>query len=171
MNVSTPRRSSFRIRLLLVLAATSMGAAATAPQTARAADADSGQTVACMLPGQIHTVAGHPTMGARRPIQTSPADCRQRGGEYTVEEHASQPTPAPHVASVDNGKSINCLLPQQVRQLGEKARYTTARRPIRTTRSDCATRGGDAITSAQARKAARSYKASQSKAAAPKKQP
>ncbi len=38
---------------------------------------------------------------------------------------------------------VDCLLPAQVRQLGKKARFLTARRPIKTTAEDCAIRGGE----------------------------
>jgi hypothetical protein len=141
MNVITTRSASFRNHLLPMLAATAL---MFAPHIAQAADSDSGQTVECMLPGQIHTVGGHATMGPRRPIQTTPADCRQRGGEYTVNEQASQ-APAAPVISADDGRIVACLLPRQVRQLGEKARYTTSRHTIHTTRSDCQTRGGDVV--------------------------
>jgi hypothetical protein len=176
MNAMSKPRSTFRTRMFpLVTGLTIVVAALAAPCIARAATGDSAsaQTVECMLPGQIHNIGGHATMGPRRPVQATPEDCRQQGGEYTVDDHATQPAIVPHVATatVDDGKILNCLLPQQVRQLGEKARYTTARRPIRTTRSDCATKGGDVITSVQARKAAREYRAAVAKQAAQKKSP
>jgi hypothetical protein len=38
---------------------------------------------------------------------------------------------------------VDCLLPGQVRQLGTNSRYLTARRPIKTTASECAIRGGE----------------------------
>jgi len=38
---------------------------------------------------------------------------------------------------------VDCLLPGQVRQLGREARFLTARRPIKTTESDCEIRGGE----------------------------
>jgi hypothetical protein len=38
---------------------------------------------------------------------------------------------------------INCLLPGQVRQLGTHMTYVTERRPVRTTKEDCAIRGGE----------------------------
>ncbi len=144
MNVPTLRRSSFPVRLVLVIATLSMAAAITLPQVARAADADLGQTVECMLPGQIHRIAGQTTMGARQPVQTTPADCRERGGEYTVDEHASQPMAVPHVPVVgsDDSRIVRCQLPRQTRQLGEKARYATARRTVRITESDCVARSG-----------------------------
>ena len=143
MNVSTPQHSSFRMRLVLAVVATAMAALGLA-HGAHAADTDSGQTVECMLPGQIHSVGGHATMGPRHPEQTTAEDCRARGGEYTVSEQASKPqpvAPAP-VAVADDNKLVRCLLPQQERQLGQKARYTIAQRTIRATRYDCRQRGG-----------------------------
>jgi hypothetical protein len=174
MNAMSKPRRLFRTRALI--AGMLMAAIAlAAPHVAQAAtaDADSGQTVECMLPGQIHTIAGHATMGARQPVQTTPEDCRQRGGEYTVDEHASEPVSVPHVpvAAAADTTILNCLLPKQVRQLGEKVHYTTARRPIKTTRADCGTRGGDVISSAQARKAARDYRAAVAKQGTAKQQP
>src|SRR5690606_33326574 len=38
---------------------------------------------------------------------------------------------------------VDCLLPPQVRQLGRHASFLSARRPIKTTASDCAIRGGE----------------------------
>ena len=176
MNATSQPRPSFRTRMLpLLIGAAFAAAVLVTPHIAQAADTsgDSGQTVECMLTGQIHTIDGHATMGARRPVRTTPEDCRQQGGEYTVDEHASQPSPVPHtpIAAADDGTILNCLLPKQVRQLGEKARYTTTRRPIRTTRTDCGTRGGDVISSAQARKASRDYKAAVARQSAAKPQP
>lgn len=40
---------------------------------------------------------------------------------------------------------IDCLLPGQVRKLGQNAMYLTARRPIKTTASECAIRGGEYV--------------------------
>jgi len=40
---------------------------------------------------------------------------------------------------------IDCLLPGQVRQLGRSAMYLTARRPIKTTASECEIRGGEYV--------------------------
>ncbi len=56
--------------------------------------------------------------------------------------------PAVQEASDDTEKAddlmvVDCLLPGQVRQLGASARFLTARRPIKTTASDCAIRGGE----------------------------
>jgi len=40
---------------------------------------------------------------------------------------------------------VDCLLPGQVRKLGAKAMYLTARRPIQTTAGDCEMRGGEYV--------------------------
>lgn len=139
MNASSKPQSSSRNRTLPILASLVLAACAIAtPHAALAAsgNAESGSTVECMLPGQIHNIAGHATMGARRPVQTTPEDCRQRGGEYTVDEHASQPA-TPSVAASTDTTVIRCLLPKQTRQLGSKARYSTKSRIIHTTASDC----------------------------------
>lgn len=38
---------------------------------------------------------------------------------------------------------VDCLLPGQIRQIGQKARYLSARRPIKASASECAIRGGE----------------------------
>mgnify|MGYP001552882977 CR=1 FL=1 len=165
------------IRFAVLVAAIGMvvGSGLTPPpahaQTLR--NAEDLLVVDCLLPGQIHSVNGQATLGARRSIQTTPSDCRERGGEYTVDEHASQPMHVPHVpvAPSDDDRIVHCLLPRQLRRLGEKARYVTARRPIRTTRADCAVRDGDVISAVQARRAERDYLAATRPRPAPKKQP
>ena len=53
---------------------------------------------------------------------------------------------APEQATGKNGDEfmvVDCLLPGQVRQLGKKARFLAARRPVKTSASDCAIRGGE----------------------------
>ncbi len=40
---------------------------------------------------------------------------------------------------------VDCLLPGQLRKLGQSARYLTARRPIKTSASDCEIRGGEYV--------------------------
>ncbi len=40
---------------------------------------------------------------------------------------------------------VNCLLPPQVRQLGESMNYLSPRRPVRTPARDCARRGGEYV--------------------------
>lgn len=62
---------------------------------------------------------------------------------------ASQPT-APTPEFADNRDSsrltvTDCLLPGQVRQLGNRRSYLTPRRPIKTTISDCEIRGGEYV--------------------------
>lgn len=150
MNVTTTRHASFRSLILSAIAATAM---LFVPHIAQAAssDADSGQTVECMLPGQIHSMGGHATMGPRRPVQATPADCRQRGGEYVVPQ-ASAPMPSMPAIAADSDDRVRCLLPKQLRQLGEKKQYRTSRRTIYTTRSNCQTRGGSVIAASHAKK-------------------
>ncbi len=59
------------------------------------------------------------------------------------------PTSAPQAkAKVRNAEDlmvVDCLLPGQVRKLGAMASFMTARRPIRTTQSDCEIRGGEYV--------------------------
>ncbi len=52
----------------------------------------------------------------------------------------AQPAPAPHL---DEFAIVDCLLPGKVRHLGAQQVYVTRRRPVRTTVSDCAIRGGE----------------------------
>jgi len=53
---------------------------------------------------------------------------------------APEPTPA---AEGGEFMVVDCLLPGQLRQLGQKARFLTARRAVKTTEADCAIRGGE----------------------------
>lgn len=48
-------------------------------------------------------------------------------------------------ANADDLLVVDCLLPGQVRQLGRFRSYVTARRPIKTSASDCAIRGGEYV--------------------------
>jgi len=135
-------RASIRHRPLgLVLAG--LVAASFIPGMCHAAE-----NVECKLPGEVHSVGGHSMMSAGRIVQTTPDDCRQRGGEYTVQEQPPLPPPATtSVATMaDGGTMVSCLLPAQTRQLGEKAQYRTTRHSVRTTRSDCQARGGTVYT-------------------------
>lgn len=172
MKTHNPLHRSVYPRMLLAVV-TAIAFGSFVPHAVQAApyDGNQEQTVECMLPGQIHSMNGQATLGARRSVQTTPSDCRQRGGEYTVNEHASQPMQVPHVpvASVMDNRIVHCLLPKQLRQLGEKVRYVAARRPISTTRADCTTRDGDVISSVQARRAQRVYLAATRPHPAPKK--
>lgn len=59
------------------------------------------------------------------------------------------------LARVDPGDSddftvVDCLLPGQVRQLGTRTTYVTARRPIKTTAEDCTIRGGEYVAADRA---------------------
>jgi len=59
------------------------------------------------------------------------------------------PTGAPQAkAKVRNAEDlmvVDCLLPGQVRKLGAVSSFMTARRPVRTTQSDCEIRGGEYV--------------------------
>ncbi|MEO5595952.1 MAG: hypothetical protein ABIQ97_02265 [Lysobacteraceae bacterium] len=144
MKISIPDSLLSALFTLLVIFCTGVAASSSANEAGTYADSQS--TVECMVPGEIRSIAGHSTMGPRRPVQTSAADCRQRGGEYRVEPVAP-PLPAPAIAAVDPNasKPVSCLLPRHVHQLGEKVRYKTARRSIRTTTSNCLAKGGTVI--------------------------
>src|SRR5512142_1510373 len=45
---------------------------------------------------------------------------------------------------------VDCLLPGQVRKLGANSMFMSARRPVRTTQSDCEIRGGEYVASDRA---------------------
>ena len=65
-------------------------------------------------------------------------------------------TPASRVAASVQTRNpedlliVDCLLPGQVRKLGRSTNYMSARRPIRTTQSDCEIRGGEFVSSDRA---------------------
>lgn len=61
--------------------------------------------------------------------------------------HAAQPSGA---ASADDLLVVDCLLPGQIRQLGNNVRYVTARRPIKTSAHECRMRGGEYVAYDQA---------------------
>jgi hypothetical protein len=61
---------------------------------------------------------------------------------------ASLPVQTTH-AAVRNAEDlliVDCLLPGQIRSLGRQATFLSARRPIRTTQSDCEIRGGEYVS-------------------------
>jgi uncharacterized caspase-like protein len=61
---------------------------------------------------------------------------------------AGFPASAPR-AAVRNAEDlliVDCLLPGQIRSLGRQATFMSARRPIRTTQSDCQIRGGEYVS-------------------------
>lgn len=133
---SSSKRNRIRILVASLLIPTLACVATWLPPAAHAA----GSTVECMLPGAIHNVGGHPSMGPRHAVQTTPEDCQHRGGEYTV---STEPVASsmPQTAGED-ATPVRCQLPRQTRQLGSKARYTTKSRIIRTTASDCQSKQG-----------------------------
>ena len=60
----------------------------------------------------------------------------------------SQPVIDQKVASAENGDGlmiVDCLLPAQVRKLGQLGVFATARRPIKSTASECEIRGGEYV--------------------------
>jgi hypothetical protein len=141
MNSFSPSADVIRALSFSLLLTTLALAATTASPDARAADTGSTGTVECMLPGEIHSVGGHPSMGARRQVQTTADDCKQRGGEYTVETQSATPALSSPVATTDN-PTVRCQLPRQTRQLGSSAHYSTRSRIVHTTASDCQTKKG-----------------------------
>jgi hypothetical protein len=61
---------------------------------------------------------------------------------------AGLPVESPQ-AAVRNAEDlliVDCLLPGQIRSLGRQATFISARRPIRTTQSDCEIRGGEYVS-------------------------
>lgn len=64
---------------------------------------------------------------------------------------ASAPATSPGVTGTADNKNaddlliIDCLLPGQVKKLGMQTTFLTARRPIKTTASDCEIRGGEYV--------------------------
>lgn len=52
--------------------------------------------------------------------------------------------------STDAYEIVDCLLPGQIRQLGTRTTYVTDRRPVRTTKEDCAIRGGEYVAADRA---------------------
>jgi hypothetical protein len=61
---------------------------------------------------------------------------------------AGLPAESPR-AAVRNAEDlliVDCLLPGQIRSLGRQATFMSARRPIRTTQSDCEIRGGEYVS-------------------------
>ena len=46
------------------------------------------EVVECLLPGRVHQLGGTTFVAARRPIRTTTADCRIRGGEYVSYDRA-----------------------------------------------------------------------------------
>jgi peptidoglycan hydrolase CwlO-like protein len=52
--------------------------------------------------------------------------------------------------NADAYEVVDCLLPGQIRQLGTMTTYVTERRPVRTTKEDCAIRGGEYVVADRA---------------------
>lgn len=74
-------------------------------------------------------------------------------GFFSVVLSACATAPAPTTTSMDENGSknaddlliIDCLLPGQVKKLGSHTTFLTARRPIKTTATDCEIRGGEYV--------------------------
>lgn len=63
-----------------------------------------------------------------------------------VEQSAIRDDPGlQRTVSADDLMVVDCLLPGQVRQLGTRATYISARRPLQTTAHDCVIRGGEYV--------------------------
>ncbi len=63
-----------------------------------------------------------------------------------VEQQTLRPDQIPAAAAnADDLLVVDCLLPGQIRKLGSRLTYLTARRPIQTTRLDCEIRGGEYV--------------------------
>src|SRR3972149_8099255 len=53
---------------------------------------------------------------------------------------------APPSASGDEFLVVDCLLPGQIRKLGKRTTFLTARRPIKTSAGDCEIKGGEYVS-------------------------
>jgi len=74
--------------------------------------------ILCVMVGAVlGCVSANPESGSNKPGQAAPA-------------------------TTNSQEMVDCLLPGQIRQLDETITYLTERRPIRTTKADCTTRGG-----------------------------
>ena len=87
------------------------------------------QIVDCLLPGQVRQLGQARYLSARRPIKTTAADCRIRGGEYTAYDRASMKTalavwmPAAQAGDVEAMANVGEIFE---RGLGESANYKAA---------------------------------------------
>lgn len=87
------------------------------------------QIVDCLLPGQVRQLGQARYLSARRPIKTTAADCRIRGGEYTAYDRATMKTalavwmPAAQAGDVEAMANVGEIFE---RGLGESANYEAA---------------------------------------------
>ena len=87
------------------------------------------QIVDCLLPGQVRQLGQMRYLSARRPLKTTAADCRIRGGEYTAYDRASMKTalavwlPAAQAGDVEAMANVGEIFE---RGLGESANYQAA---------------------------------------------
>jgi Caspase domain/Sel1 repeat len=103
--------------------------------------------MSCHRPPRRHR---HPAAGlARRGLRATAAALLLFGCAPAVPPPAtSGPAPAPRVAasgSADGFLVVDCLLPGQVRRLGDQVTFVTARRAQKTTARDCEIRGGEYV--------------------------
>lgn len=84
---SGPRRFLVPALCLLAIAFAAQGAERDAAMEGHAAVADL-HVVDCLLPGQVRQLGTRTYLTARRPIKTTAADCRIRGGEYVAYDRA-----------------------------------------------------------------------------------
>ena len=63
---------------------------------------------------------------------------------------ATAAEPAQRAPSAAELQVVHCLLPGQLRQLGRRTTYVSARRPVRTTARECRIRGGEYVLSDRA---------------------
>ena len=87
------------------------------------------QIVDCLLPGQVRQLGNARYLTARRPMKTTAADCRIRGGEYTAYDRASMKSslavwmPAAQAGDVEAMANVGEIFE---RGLGESANYEAA---------------------------------------------
>lgn len=90
------------------------------------------QIIKVCLVGLLVITTGCATQGGTTAPDISPEELRatvEPGNEFLV---------------------VDCLLPGQIRRLGQQVTYVTARRPLRTTTEDCVIRGGEYIAADRA---------------------
>jgi hypothetical protein len=66
-------------------------------------------------------------------------------GTASTRQGPQHPYDSAAPANADDLLVVNCLLPGQIRRLGQTAVFVGARRPIKTTAVDCAIRGGEYV--------------------------
>ena len=85
---------------------------------------------------KVQLLVGAVALMATAGCATSPATPTMASGVVQI--------PA-DVRSIDDVVLVDCLLPGQIRQLGTRMTYLSARRSVKATKSDCAIRGGEFV--------------------------